>query len=63
MINIVRFESANLRWSRGQRREPRMPDVGVKTPIRIREDAGMCNEVLAKSTAVDVIVVKPIIKP
>jgi hypothetical protein len=41
-------------------RDPRIPEVGVKTPMRIKEDAGMCSEVLAKRIAVDVTVVKPL---
>lgn len=36
-----------------------MPETGVRMPIRIREDAGMCRVVLAKRMAVDVIVVNP----
>lgn len=36
-----------------------MPETGVRTPIRIREDAGMWRVVLAKRIAVEVIVVNP----
>lgn len=40
------------------RREPRIPAVGIKTPIRMREEAGVCSEVLAKRMDVDEIVVE-----
>jgi hypothetical protein len=36
-----------------------IPKIGTITPIRIREEAGMNKTVLAKRTAVEVIVVKP----
>lgn len=59
MIRIVRLERENLRWNCGQRSEPRIPNVGVMTPMRISEEAGIWRDVLAKSTAVEVIVEKP----
>lgn len=36
-----------------------MPKVGTMTPMRMREEAGINRTVLAKRTAVDVMVVKP----
>ena len=36
-----------------------IPDKGVMIPMRMSEDAGMWRDVLAKSTAVEVIVEKP----
>jgi hypothetical protein len=36
-----------------------IPKVGTMTPTRIREEAGMNKTVLAKRTAVEVIVTKP----
>lgn len=36
-----------------------IPDMGARTPTRMRLEGGMCNVVLPKRTAVDVIVVKP----
>lgn len=52
-------EDAIRFWMCGQIRAPRIPAEGVRTPMRTREDAGMCREVLPKRTAVDVMVVKP----
>ena len=37
-----------------------MPEMGVKMPIRTREDGGMRSTVFPKRTAVEVMVVKPI---
>lgn len=36
-----------------------MPKVGTMTPMRMREEAGINRTVLAKRTAVEVMVVKP----
>ena len=41
MIRIVRLERENLRWNCGQRSEPRIPNVGVMTPMRTSEEAGI----------------------
>ncbi len=36
-----------------------MPETGVRMPMRMREEAGMCRVVFAKRMAVEVIVVNP----
>ena len=38
------------------------PKVGTITPMRISEEAGMNRTVLEKRTAVEVIVVKPVVE-
>jgi hypothetical protein len=43
----------------GQTNEPMTPDRGVSTPTTISADGDMCNVVLPKRMAVEVIVVKP----
>lgn len=59
ITRTLRFDHPNLRCRTGHRSEPRIPDVGVSTPIRISADGDMCRVVLPNSMAVDVIVVKP----
>ena len=59
MARTVRFDHWRYFWTRGQMREPRIPAVGVSTPIRMSEEAGICRDVFAKRMDVDVIVVKP----
>lgn len=59
MRRTFKFVHLNLRWRIGQSSEPRIPDVGVSTPMRMRADGCMLSVVLPKRTAVDVIVANP----
>ena len=45
---------------KGQASDPRIPEVGVRTPTRMRAEGDMCNVVLPKRIAVEVMVVKPV---
>ena len=56
----MRFDHPNLRCRMGHAREPMIPDVGVRTPIRMSADGDMCRVVLPKRIAVEVIVVNPV---
>ena len=53
------MDHPNLRCRIGQRREPRIPDVGVKMPMRMRAEGDICKVVFPKRIAVEVMVVKP----
>ena len=59
-VRTLRFDQFRARWILGQMSEPAIPEMGVRIPMRIKEEGGMESEVLAKRRAVDVIVVKPI---
>lgn len=49
----------NLRWRRGNTREPMIPEVGAMAPMRTRDEGCMCRAVFPNKIAVEVIVVKP----
>jgi len=54
-----RFVHAKRRCKKGQASDPRIPEVGVRTPTRIRAEGDMCSVVFPKRIAVEVMVVKP----
>ena len=41
MTRTVRVCSCRERWMRGQSSEPRIPEVGVRIPMRMSEEADM----------------------
>ena len=59
MTRIEKLERENVRWICGQGSEPRIPDKGVMSPMRMSKDACIWRDALAKSATVDVIVEKP----
>ncbi len=58
---MLLLDAWRLCCRRGQSSEPAIPAHGVSNPTMMRDFAGSMSVVLANKTAVDVIVVKPVI--
>jgi hypothetical protein len=59
MMRTFRLDHPYLRCITGQTNEPRIPELGVITPMRISAEGCMSSEVFPNKIAVDVMVVKP----
>jgi hypothetical protein len=59
VVRTRREDHPKRRARRGQRSEPRIPALGVRTPMRMRDVGGRWSVVLPKRMAVEVMVVKP----